>query len=85
MPGLARLAALAQGQGVRVPVVPVGIAYSSARPAFGDSAALCFAPPLYLDGEGRAATAALNVGLVAGLEQAEARARALVGRPLQRL
>jgi 1-acyl-sn-glycerol-3-phosphate acyltransferase len=85
MPGLARLAALAQGQGVRVPVVPVGIAYSSARPAFGDSAALCFAPPLYLDGEGRAATAALNADLVAGLEQAEARARALVGRPLQRL
>ena len=85
MPGLARLAALAQGQGVRVPVVPVGIAYSRARPAFGDSAALCFARPLQLEGEGRAAAAALNADLLAGLEQAEARARMLVGRPLQRL
>ena len=85
MPGLARLAALAQGQGVNVPVVPVGIAYSRPRPAFGDSAALCFAPPLHLQGEGRAAAAALNAQLLAGLEQAEANARNAVGRPLHRL
>ena len=84
MPGLARLAALAQGQGVTVPVVPVGLAYSSPRPAFGDSAALCFAPPLHLGAAGRAAASALNAELIAGLEQAEERARQAVGRPLHR-
>ena len=85
MPGLARLVALAEGQGVRVPVVPVGLAYSSARPAFGDRAALAFGPALYLQGEGRAAAAGLNADLAAGLERAEVSAREAVGRPLQRL
>jgi len=85
MPGLARLVALAEGQGVRVPVVPVGIAYSTARPVFGDGAALAFGPALGLAGEGRAAAAALNADLAAGLAWAEARARRAVGRPLDRL
>ena len=80
MPGLARLVALAEGQGVRVPVVPVGLAYSSARPAFGDRAALAFGPALYLQGEGRAAAAGLNADLAAGLERAEVSAREAVGR-----
>jgi 1-acyl-sn-glycerol-3-phosphate acyltransferase len=84
MPGLARLAALAEGQGVAVPVLPVGIAYSHARPRFGDRAALCFGPALRLQGSGRAAAAALNAELAAGLERAEHQARARVGRPLGR-
>jgi len=85
MPGLARLVALAEGQGVRVPVLPVGIAYSSARPRFGDSAALAFGPALHLEGQGRAAAAALNAELAAGLAHTEAWARQAVGRPLDRL
>jgi 1-acyl-sn-glycerol-3-phosphate acyltransferase len=84
MPGLARLAALAEGMGVPVPVQPVGLAYSHARPRFGDRAALCFGPPLRLGGGGRAAAAALNAELQAGLEQVERLARQAVGRPLQR-
>jgi len=84
MPGLPRLAALAEGQGVAVPVLPVGIAYSHARPRFGDRAALCFGAPLRLRGPGREAAAALNVELVAGLEAVERLAREAVGRPLGR-
>jgi 1-acyl-sn-glycerol-3-phosphate acyltransferase len=83
MPGLARLAALAEGQGVAVPVLPVGLAYSHARPRFGDRAALCFGEPLRLRGQGRAAAAALNAELAAGLEAVERLAREAVGRPLQ--
>ena len=84
MPGLARLAALAEGQGVAVPVLPVGIAYSHAKPRFGDRAALCFGEPLRLRGPGRAAAAELNSELAAGLQAVEHLARQAVGRPLQR-
>jgi 1-acyl-sn-glycerol-3-phosphate acyltransferase len=45
MPGLARLAQLAQAQGVPVQVLPVGIAYGHRRPQPGDRAALCLARP----------------------------------------
>ena len=83
MPGLARLAALAVGQGVSVPVVPVGLAYGHAKPRFGDRAALCFAPPLTLAGVGRQAAADLNRELAAAMRSAEEAARLLVGRPLQ--
>ncbi|MFM7265159.1 MAG: lysophospholipid acyltransferase family protein, partial [Cyanobium sp.] len=53
--GLARLAQLAAGQGVTVPVLPVGIAYGHERPRPGDSAAVCFGPPLQARGSGREA------------------------------
>jgi len=84
MPGLVRLAALAEGLGVAVPVVPVGIGYSHAQPQFGDRAALCFAPPLRLAGSDRSAIDSLNRELMASLDAAEEAARRAVGRPLQR-
>lgn len=84
MPGLARLAALAEGQGVAVPVLPVGLAYSHPRPRFGDRAALCFGAPLRLSGPGREAAASLNAQLAASLEAVEGLAREAVGRPLRR-
>ncbi|MFM2205331.1 MAG: hypothetical protein RLZZ560_726, partial [Cyanobacteriota bacterium] len=85
MQGLARLAALAEGQGVAVPVVPVGIGYGHGKPRLGDRAALCFGEPLRLQGGEREHVAALNAQLLRGLEAAERTARAAVGRPLQRL
>ena len=85
MQGLARLTALAEGQGVTVPVVPVGIAYSHGRPRLGDRAALCFGAPLRLEGTEREHVAQLNAQLMQGLAAAERAARAAVGRPLQRL
>jgi len=85
MQGLVRLAALAEGQGVAVPVVPVGLAYGHAKPRPGDRAALCFGQPLRLEGVEREQVAALNTRLQRGLEAAERTARAAVGRPLQRL
>jgi 1-acyl-sn-glycerol-3-phosphate acyltransferase len=84
MQGLARLTALAEGQGVAVPVVPVGIGYGHGKPRLGDRAALCFGEPLRLQGGEREHVAALNAQLLRGLEAAERTARAAVGRPLQR-
>jgi 1-acyl-sn-glycerol-3-phosphate acyltransferase len=84
MPGLARLTALAEGQGVAVTVVPVGIAYGHAKPRLGDRSALCFGEPLRLQGGDRASIAALTQSLTGGLQAAEAVARRAVGRPLQR-
>jgi 1-acyl-sn-glycerol-3-phosphate acyltransferase len=80
--GLARLAQLAAGQGVSLPVVPVGIAYSHGRPRPGDSAALCFGAPLRADGNGRDAAKAFTSELAAAMQSAEQAARAAVGRPL---
>ncbi|MEB3169993.1 MAG: lysophospholipid acyltransferase family protein [Synechococcaceae cyanobacterium] len=80
--GLARLAQLAAGQGVSLPVVPVGIAYSHGRPRPGDSAALCFGAPLRADGSGRDAAKAFTSELAAAMQSAEQAARAAVGRPL---
>ena len=84
MPGLGRLAALAEGQGVAVPVVPVGIGYGTSRPRLGGRAALCFGEPLRLQGQGREAATALNAALMASLQSAEEAARRAVGRPLHR-
>lgn len=84
MPGLARLTALAEGQGVAVQVVPVGIAYGHAKPRFGDQAALCFGQPLRLAGGEREQIKALTLDLTEKLQAAEALARQAVGRPLQR-
>lgn len=82
-PGLARLALLARSQGVPVTVLPVGIAYGHARPQPGDAASICIAPPLSLaGGPDGTSVAGLNGRLSEAMQAAEARARALVGRPL---
>ncbi len=80
--GLARLALLAIGQGVSVPVVPVGIAYGHPRPIPGDAAALCFGEPLQVRGEGREAARAFTSDLAEAMLSAERLARGAVGRPL---
>jgi 1-acyl-sn-glycerol-3-phosphate acyltransferase len=80
--GLARLALLAEGQGVEVPVLPVGIGYGHARPRLRDTAALCFGAPLRASGQGREAGLAFNERLAAAMRSAEQAARAAVGRPL---
>lgn len=80
--GLARLALLAQGQGVPVTVVPVGIAYGHVRPRPGDRAAVSFGAPLQPQGHGREAANAFNQRLIVEMQSAEQAARAAVGRPL---
>jgi 1-acyl-sn-glycerol-3-phosphate acyltransferase len=80
--GLARLSQLAEGQGVSVAVVPVGIAYSHAMPRFGDRASVCFGPPLHTAGQGREAARAFTADLATAMGSAEQAARAAVGRPL---
>ncbi|MEI8250573.1 MAG: lysophospholipid acyltransferase family protein [Synechococcus sp. ELA057] len=81
--GLARLALLAVSQGVTLPVVPVGIAYSHPRPWLRDRAAVCFGPALWPQGEGREAARAFNDHLGAAMRSAEQAARQAVGRPLE--
>jgi 1-acyl-sn-glycerol-3-phosphate acyltransferase len=77
--GLARLALLAASQGVTVPVVPVGIAYSHAFPRIGDSAALCFGEPLAIEGQGRPAAGQFTQRLAVAMQAAESRAQAALG------
>ncbi|MEX0588762.1 MAG: lysophospholipid acyltransferase family protein [Cyanobium sp.] len=77
--GLARLALLAAGRGVSVPVVPVGIAYDHRLPRWRDGAALCFGPPLSLEGQGREAAIAFTDHLAAAMAQAEAKAHGALG------
>lgn len=80
--GLARLAQLAEGQGVAVSVVPIGIGYSHAIPRAGDQAALCFGPPLRPAGQGRETARAFTRELAGAMRSAEQAARAAVGRPM---
>ena len=80
--GLARLSQLAEGQGVSVTVVPVGIAYSHAIPRLGDRASVCFGPPLHTAGQGREAARGLTKDLALAMGSAEQAARAAVGRPM---
>ena len=80
--GLARLSQLAEGQGVSVSVVPVGLAYSHAVPRFGDRAAVCFGPSLHTAGQGRQAALAFTKELAEAMGSAEQAARAAVGRPM---
>jgi 1-acyl-sn-glycerol-3-phosphate acyltransferase len=80
--GLARLSQLAEGQGVPVTVVPVGIAYSHAVPRLGDQAAVCFGAPLRAAGQGRQAARAFTEELSQAMGSAEQAARAAVGRPI---
>lgn len=79
--GLARLAVLAQSQGVDVQVVPVGLGYGHSPPRCRDKAALCFAPALRVQGEGREAVRQLNERLAQAMQSAEEAARNAVGRP----
>lgn len=76
--GLARLARLAGGQGLPVPVVPVGLAYSHRPARWRDRAAVCFGPALQAIGPGRAGAQAFNHELAAAMERAELRAVAAI-------
>ena len=80
--GLARLAQLATRQGVPVQVVPVGLAYSNARPKPFGRSSVCFGPPLMAHGSGKEATKAFNELLASRMQSAEQAAREAVGRPL---
>jgi 1-acyl-sn-glycerol-3-phosphate acyltransferase len=80
--GLARLAQLAAGRGVSVPVVPIGIAYTHGRPRPGDSAALFFGAPLRAEGSGREAAKAFTADLATAMQSAEQAACEALGRPL---
>ena len=80
--GLARLAQLAEGQGVAVTVVPIGIGYSQPIPRPGAQAALCFGPPLRPAGSGREMAKAFTIELSEAMRSAEQAARAAVGRPM---
>jgi 1-acyl-sn-glycerol-3-phosphate acyltransferase len=78
--GLARLAMLTAGQGVELPVLPVGIAYSHPRPHPGEAAAVCFGEPLRPEGQGRDAARAFNERLAVAMQSAEQAARLAIGR-----
>lgn len=80
--GLARLSQLAEGLGVPVAVVPVGIAYGHAIPQFGDQAALCFGRPLRAVGQGRDGARDFTRQVAEAMGSAEQAARAAVGRPM---
>jgi 1-acyl-sn-glycerol-3-phosphate acyltransferase len=80
MQGLSRLALLAAAHGLRVPVLPIGIAYGHAVPRLGDSAALAFGAPLLVEGHGREAARRFSQQLAAAMAAAEHRALAAVGR-----
>jgi len=81
-PGVPRLATLARSRGLTVPLLPVGLAYSSRVPLPGDVAAVEIGPPLPLEGSGKAAAADLGQRLAMALRSAEEAARRRVGRPL---
>lgn len=84
--GLARLALMAASKGVRVPVLPVGIAYGHALPRLRDAAAVSFGEPLLIEpplqGQGRRQAVAFTHALAAAMAAEEQRARrALAGAP----
>jgi len=78
--GLARLAQLADSQGVPVQVVPVGLGYSEATPKLCGRAAICFAEPMRVEGHGRDAAKIFNDELRKRMDAAEQAAREAVGR-----
>lgn len=77
--GLARLALLAAGKGVPVPVLPVGIAYGHAWPRPFDRAAVSFGTPLWIEApaeaEARRAALAFTHRLARAMAEQEQRAR----------
>jgi 1-acyl-sn-glycerol-3-phosphate acyltransferase len=74
--GLARLALLAAGRGVTVPVVPVGLAYTHASPRPCDRASVHFGAPMWIRGEGRDAAQEFTQELAAALTLLDAQATA---------
>ncbi|MFM8526254.1 MAG: lysophospholipid acyltransferase family protein [Cyanobacteriota bacterium] len=81
-PGLSRLVQLAAGQGVAVPVIPVGIAYAHARPRWRDRAAICFGEAQHLNRPDRESARSFTQSAAEAMRAAEKVARTLVGRPL---
>ena len=81
--GIVRLAQLSKTNGIPVSVVPVGIAYSEARPTASSRAAICFEAPLLAEGTGREAAAHMSQLLADRMHTAEQAARQAVGRPLR--
>jgi 1-acyl-sn-glycerol-3-phosphate acyltransferase len=83
--GLARLALMAASKGVRVPVLPVGIAYQHPWPRPRDGAALSFGEPLWIgaatEGEGRAAALAFTHRLAQAMAAEEIRAAQALALP----
>jgi len=80
--GLARLAQMAAAQGVSVPVVPVGIAYTHPEAQPGDAAALAFGESLRASGHGREGARAFTEALARAMESAEQAARGALDRPI---
>ena len=81
--GLVRLVQMSQRQGLRVPVVPVGIGYSQRPPRPFTRAALCFGEPMNVPTTGgRESGLRFNQDLAHAMHTAEQAARAAVGRPL---
>jgi 1-acyl-sn-glycerol-3-phosphate acyltransferase len=81
--GLARLAALAAGRGVTVPVLPVGIAYDHPVPLPCDRAVLSFGAPMQLEAADRDGCRRFTVALAQAMEVEEANAAArLLPQPL---
>ena len=81
--GLVRLVQMSQRQGLRVPVVPVGIGYSQRPPRPFSRAALCFGEPMNVPTTGgRESGLRFNQDLAHAMHTAEQAARTAVGRPL---
>ncbi len=78
--GLARLAQLADGKGVDVHVVPVGLGYSKAVPTLFGRAAICFEKAMKVSGIGKEATENFNFELAHRMYSAEKLALMAVGR-----
>ncbi len=78
--GLARLSLLAQGKGVQVPVVPVGLGYSEIRPRLFSSAAICFGEPIKVQGSDKEDIKNFNEDLANRMQSAEQAALLAVGR-----
>jgi len=78
--GLSRLAQLADGKGVDVTVVPVGLGYSQKRPKPFSKAAICFEKPMKVTGVGREATTGFNKELAYLMGAAERSALRALGR-----
>jgi 1-acyl-sn-glycerol-3-phosphate acyltransferase len=77
--GLARLAMLAAGQGVTVPIVPVGLAYQHRPARWRDRAAVCFGPALAINGRGRDDALRFSDDLAKAMERCERQACAAIG------
>ncbi len=78
--GLSRLTQLADGKGVDVQVVPVGLGYSEIKPKPFSKAAICFEEPMSVAGNGKEAVKLFNSELALRMHSAEQAALKAVGR-----